>query len=276
MANLEKFKKDLDLLINEGNNLRNALLSETIDKYKFHDLLKSQIPKKTDQDIFIKKLPNFYSEYQIWYSEARSLIKLLLPDRFDDFIKYYEPSPKRKNIHDIDDTNYVISDALNGTEIHKTGFEKSFVAGKISALPKLDQQIYILKSVKRRFESSLFDIKQVLQADLFDSEIEIAKELNNKGFIRAAGAIAGVVLEGHLKQVCKNHNITVPKNKATINPITNELLKDVLDLSQRKNIDYLASIRNKCDHKDTKLGEPTKSEVEELLNGTNKIIHNIF
>lgn len=73
-----------------------------------------------------------------------------------------------------------------------------------------------------------------------------------------------------------NINLNIPKKKATINPITNELLKDVLDMPQRKQIDYLALIRNKCDHKDKDLGDPTKEEVDELINGTNKIIHNFF
>ncbi len=45
-----------------------------------------------------------------------------------------------------------------------------------------DSQIGILKSCEKRFESSLFDIKQLLQADIFDSELEAAQELNKKGF----------------------------------------------------------------------------------------------
>lgn len=36
------------------------------------------------------------------------------------------------------------------------------------------QQQAILNAVKQRFESSLFDIKQLVQADLFDSELDAA------------------------------------------------------------------------------------------------------
>jgi hypothetical protein len=53
------------------------------------------------------------------------------------------------------------------------------------------QQLAILKAVKARFESSLFDIRQLVQSDLFDSELDAAKELAKHGFARAAGALAG-------------------------------------------------------------------------------------
>ena len=44
----------------------------------------------------------------------------------------------------------------------------------------------------------MFDIRQLVQADLFDSELDAADELGKKKFTRAAGALAGVVLERHL------------------------------------------------------------------------------
>jgi len=60
------------------------------------------------------------------------------------------------------------------------------------AIPATDGNI---KVVKERFESSLFDIRQLVQADLFDSELEAAEELAKNRFSRAAGAVAGVVLD---------------------------------------------------------------------------------
>ncbi len=79
-------------------------------------------------------------------------------------------------------------------------------------------------AAKRRFESSLFEIKQLVQADLLDSEIGAAQELHKSGFLRAAGAVAGVVLEKHLGQVCDNHQITISKKHPGIADL-NELLK---------------------------------------------------
>jgi len=139
----------------------------------------------------------------------------------------------------------------------------------------LDSQIGILKSCEKRFESSLFDIKQLLQADIFDSELDAARELNKKGFLRAAGAISGVVLEGHLKQVCINHNIVIKKTNPTISDF-NQLLKDneIIETHDWRFIQRLGDIRNLCDHK--KQREPTKEEIEELIKGVEKIIKTLF
>ena len=83
----------------------------------------------------------------------------------------------------------------------------------------------ILRSANSRFESSLFDIKQILQAHLFDSELDAARELSKNGFLRAAGAIAGVVLERHLGQVCANHQLVTRKKNPSISE-WNDLLKN--------------------------------------------------
>jgi hypothetical protein len=101
------------------------------------------------------------------------------------------------------------------------------VVGPDAAIPKFKQQVEIVKSMQQRFESSLFDIRAVVQADLYDSELEAAADLNKKGFFRAAGAIAGVVLEGHLHVVFSNHSLAVPK-KATLGALIEGLKKKAL------------------------------------------------
>ena len=137
------------------------------------------------------------------------------------------------------------------------------------------QQFLILKAVANRFESSLYDIKQLLQADVFDSEIDCAKELCKKGFYRAAGAICGVVIEKHLDEICKRHQIKISKKNPGINDY-NELLKadNIIDTSVWRNIQRLADVRNICDHH--KGTEPTKDSIEELILGTDKILKTIF
>ena len=49
--------------------------------------------------------------------------------------------------------------------------------GRTPQIPQFDQQLAILGAVRARFESSLFDIRQLVQADLFDSELDAAGEL---------------------------------------------------------------------------------------------------
>lgn len=136
-------------------------------------------------------------------------------------------------------------------------------------------QLNILKSAQRRFDSSLFDIKQVVQADLFDSELEAAEELNQKGFVRGAGAIAGVVLEKHLAQVCMNHSIKVTRKDPCVSDY-NQILKgsNIIEVQDWRFIQHLADLRNLCDH--NKSREPEKIEVEELILGVDKISKTIF
>ena len=140
---------------------------------------------------------------------------------------------------------------------------------------RFQSQISILESASKRFESRLFEIKQLVRADLFDSELEVAKELNSKGFARGAGAIAGVVLEGHLAQVCDNHNLKVSKKNPGINDY-NQQLKDnnVVDMKDWRYIQHLADVRNLCDH--NKSTAPTKEEIEGLIKGVDKVSKTIF
>ena len=249
-VNLETHKKDLDRLLQFGEKLLYSLHKEyDPSSYK---------PLKSED---IKELPNFLENYQTWYVEALTTIQQVLPNRESDFIKLYKNSTNRKN---IDLINYGIEDYL-------MGFQKGSLFG--AAFPRFHQQLAILKSAKKIFESSLFDIKQLLQADLFDSELEAAKELNKKGFVHGSGAIAGVVLEGHLKEVCNNHKIKV-KNP-TINDL-NQLLKsnETIDTAQWRNIQRLGDLRNLCTHK--KQADPTKEKVTELIEGVEKIIKTLF
>jgi hypothetical protein len=140
---------------------------------------------------------------------------------------------------------------------------------------KFTTQLEILKSVKVKFESSLFDIKQLLQADLFDSEIDSSKELLKNGYLRASGVIAGVVLEAHLSQVCNNHNIIINKRNPTINDF-NEILKqnNIIDTPNWRFIQRLGDLRNLCSHKRGR--EPLKEEVEELINRVDKITKTLY
>lgn len=267
ISNLEKYKKDLDRLITDGDNLFHAIQFES-HPTEFELQLKKVSKEKYGQ--FIKDLPSFRDKYQFWYSESLVVIKLLLPDRISDFIKLYE-KPKTRKL--IEYGNYVIEDYLQGLVV-TSGFGDRKV-GPEAAISQFQQQLNILKSVQKRFESSLFDIKQLVQADMFDSELEAAKELNKKGFTRGAGAIAGVVLESHLLQVCENHNVSVKKKNPAINDLA-QLLKDsdVIETPEWRKIQQLADLRNLCDHK--KKVEPTSGQIEELVEGVSKIVKTLF
>jgi len=260
-SNLAKYEKDLQRLIDRGFILYCSMaidlnIGDDEDRKKLKALVKKE------------KSPSFKQEYEVWYSEAQQVIKQIIPDRLIDFIKLYKEE-KRKEVSCL---TYAISDYMIGLRTSRYG---ETVADGTAALPKFQQQLHILESAKQRFESSLFDIKQILQAEIFDNEIDSARELLRKGFIRGAGAIGGVVLERHLSQVCQNHKLSIRKKNPTINDY-NEILKkqDVIEVSTWRFIQHLADLRNLCDHK--KKMEPTKDNINDLIEGVNKISKTIF
>lgn len=268
ISNLERYKKDLETLISKGQQLHIAIQRECFPKEAEASINKQFGMKAKD---IINALPSFIETYQSWYSEALALIKLLLPDRLGDFTRHYDRPKSRK---EISYGNYVIEDYLQGIRVTR-GPSDNIIVGPEAAIPHFRQQLSILQSAIQRFESSLFDIRQLLQADLFDSELEAARELAKKKFTRAAGALAGVVLERHLAQICANHKVKFLKKDPGISDLNN-LLKDsnVIDVPQWRFIQHLADIRNLCDH--NKRTEPSISQVDDLLEGVTKVTKTLF
>jgi hypothetical protein len=268
-TNIDKYKSDLKKLIELGANLFNAMQYEVFPE-EFKRQAKNAL--KTDEKVesYLKKLPHFGPGYQKWYSEGLTLIKQLLPNRLADFIRHYEKPKTRK---ELTYGNYVLEDYLQGMTVTR-GYEKIKIVGPDAAIPQFRQQINILQSLEARFESSLFDIKQLVQADLFDTELHSAKELLKHKFARAAGALAGVVMEKHLGQVANAHNLTLKKNP-TINDL-NETLKNnnVIDTAQWRFIQHLGDLRNLCSHNKDK--EPSQQDGEDLISGVDKIIKTVF
>lgn len=251
---IKKIKEECNKLKDEGKLLLKSFAIEC-------EIIKQ--PKKEC------KLPDFKLEYQKWYSKSYLVIKQFLPDRLSDFVNLYKLD-KRK---EISYSTYTISDALLGITV-RNGLGE-IKASPQSAISKFQQQITIVDSVLEVLDSSLSNIQQLVQADIFDSEIDTSKELLKKGFIRAAGAICGVVLEKHFSTVLDSHSLNLSKKNSTINDY-NELLKnqDIIDIPTWRHIQLLGDIRNLCDH--DKKQEPTKDQVQTLIDGTDKIIKTVF
>jgi hypothetical protein len=267
-SNLEKYNADLKALISRGERLYFAMVHKFLPD-KFEKQWKAACGNEGFNK-FVSDLPDVNRGYQSWYSEAKSLIRQLLPERFDDFVRHYERPKSRK---ELTYETYVIEDGLRGLTA-RNGFSEKIV-GPDATIQHFEQQLNILRSLEQRFQSSLFDIKQLVQAELFDSELEAAAELHRKGFRRAAGAVAGVVLERHLAQVCENHGIKATKRDPGISDL-NDLLKaqGVIETPQWRSIQFLADLRNLCDHDKKK--EPTSDEVSDLLAGVGKVTKTLY
>lgn len=256
----ESISKELDKLINDGRNMYYSMAY-------IHDCM-----TKEDRAIFKQRIGsplNVRDLYQSWYTKAGEVIKALIPSRYEDFRVMYKDY-KRSN-KDITRSNYTMEDYLNGLQRSSFGEE---IFGQRDAISKFKIQLDILIAAKTKLNSCLLNINELLKADLFDGEMETAEEFNNKGFYRAAGSIAGVVLEKHLRDVCDNHSLKASKKKPTMVDYYT-LLKDnsIIDTPNWRNLQFLADIRNKCDHPGD---EPTKEDIADLINGTKKTIKTLF
>jgi len=269
-SNVDRYKKDLDALIARGDDLELAIEADCFPT-EIEKALQKAHGAKAKQ--ILRSLPSFRGAYQPWYSEAKALVQQLLPNRLADFVGHYEAPKPRKQL--TADTYRVVDCLLGLTATREFRGETTKIVGPEAGVPHFRQQLAIVKSMQARFGSSLFDIRQLVQADLFDSELEAAQELARNKFLRAAGAVAGVVLERHLAQVSGNHNVTVTKKAPTISDL-NDTLKaaDVIDIPQWRFVQHLADIRNLCDH--NKASEPTAEQVNDLIAGVMKVTKTIF
>lgn len=179
-SNITKFKDDLKELIDKGELLRFSLILDL-------QITSEENLKKLRE----MKLPDFKDEYERWYSISIQVIKQILPARLEDFVRQYKDDKRKETTY----LTYGISDYMIG--LKSTRGSETIVDTK-AAFPKFEQQLNILKSAQARFESSVFDMLEILQAGLFDDELDAAQELYKKGFLRAARVVSGVVLEKHL------------------------------------------------------------------------------
>ncbi|HEX9750108.1 MAG TPA: hypothetical protein VGB22_02280 [candidate division Zixibacteria bacterium] len=211
--------------------------------------------------------PSFERDYQKWYTQADAVIRLILPSRLPEFELLYRSEGKRKA---IDAQNYSIQDWLLGLRVtHGYPATESFDHLGCAA-SRLSLQRKILESARAKFDGSLLDIRHIVQADLFDSELDAARELLKHGFLRPAGVVAGVVLERHLSHVCLSHDVRSRKQNPTLSDF-NDLLKNksVIDIILWRKVQHLGDLRNLCAH--DKERDPTKEEVLELIDGAGKI-----
>ncbi|MYN30231.1 hypothetical protein [Duganella levis] len=216
-----------------------------------------------------KEEKQFQYDYQRWYTKALKVVSVLAPDRHAEFRAYYEIDAKRKS---LGYETYVIQDYIKNVVPNKINYPKFDTRSQ--TLQCFFNQITILNAVSEFIESNLSNIEGQIYSEIQDGGILIARQLL-KVSIRAAGALVGVVIEGHLQKVADAHGIKIGKKNPTISDL-NEPLKAaaVIDTPTWRKISFLADVRNICSHK--KDIEPSKQQVEELIQGAEWLIKNVF
>ena len=228
------------------------------------DILSLFIEDKDEKEKIINQ-----RKYQVWYTKASLVVKNLLPSRFREFTECYTIE-KRK---DLSLMNYTISDYFRNLILTQESI--LFFEPKPVAIERMATQLDIIDSLSKNITNILVNIISNIELEIMDNELESAKLLLKGKFVRSAGAICGVILEKQFSVITKNHALDIRKKNPCINDY-NDLFKeqDIYDIVTWRFIQRLADIRNLCDH--NKDREPTYDEVEELINGTDKVIKTIF
>ena len=234
------FKEELDRLISLGTSILHVGVFEAG---------KQDFGKETTKHLneLAAALGDYKKKYQVWYARAIRVVKILAPERLAEFEEYYTG---KKNIKSLDYLTAGITHYFQGI-ISTRGFNE-----------------------QDNLEDVLFNIESEIHYGIFKSELDAAKQILSSGQLRAAGAIAGVVIEGHLKLVCANHEIKFRKQNPTISDFNDALKKEkVIDTVMWRLISRTGDIRNYCVH--SKERDPTKDEVEDIIRDAAKIISEV-
>ena len=217
----------------------------------------------------IKDIIEFRTVYQRWDTQSLKIVQTLAADKYEQFVNYFLTSPNRKLLEAS------IQDYVQGMGQAKDAYtdELPFDPHELARIRFLNQ-LQVLDELSYRVESVLADVENHLFAELQEKELEAANGLK-KIDLRAAGSLAGVVLERHLQRVAANHSVAVPKQETTIRDLNDPLkLGKAYDFSTWRKIQMLGDLRNLCSHQ--RNGNPTKEQVEDLIAGVNSIIKSVL
>ncbi len=210
--------------------------------------------------------------YHSWYAKAYKVVRIFAPERLEEFERFYTGDKTIKKIEDLNAITAGITHYLQGWIITEddgeVNFRNTFASG-------LREQFNIINAIVKNFDNDLFNLESDIHYGIYESEMDIARELKEQGFLRAAGSIAGVVLEVHLKQVVINRGLPLDDDKKYTMSSYNNMLKTngVYNKITSSLIKTCNDIRNKCVHPDK--DDPTDGEISTIISTAERIIGEI-
>ncbi|MDJ0510350.1 MAG: DUF4145 domain-containing protein [Crocosphaera sp.] len=127
---------------------------------------------------------------------------------------------------------------------------------------------HIFYAFKEDFESGyLISFEALIQADVFDSELEQAEILFKKGYLTASAVIAGVVLETTIRKLCDKNSI--PHD--SFDKMNSDLVKvGIYNKLDQKRLIALYDIRNSAAHGlDNQF---SKRDVEDMIRDVKRFV----
>lgn len=218
---------------------------------------------------------NFKEKYLSWFYATSENIKFTYPIKYSEFTNsYYFKSEKLNTLSEKSYKleNYLKNDTIPYTNSSNFNEELKRV---IKAFNLFNFQLLSLKAIIDNLDTLSFNYENETYTHFQEENIDSAQKLLDNDFLRAAGAICGVIIEKHLTNKLLNNcpnNFT--SKELTLATLNDKCKKAKLYMEpERTRIQNLAAIRNLCDHK--KQRDPTKQEVQDLITGTKWVLYNI-
>ncbi|HSH79130.1 MAG TPA: DUF262 domain-containing protein [Herpetosiphonaceae bacterium] len=113
---------------------------------------------------------------------------------------------------------------------------------------------------------------QSVEGALGDNPLQEAQILFQVGHFVAAGGVAGVALERHLKRLCDRHQPPIVYGRGDGISKINNMLKEagVYDITQWRQIQWMGDVRNSCDHAGA--NPPRREDVDNLIQQVRRFI----
>jgi hypothetical protein len=137
-----------------------------------------------------------------------------------------------------------------------------------SGLDNLYRMTAVFSAARDDFDGGyLTTIRGLVQAELFDSELDQARELLNNGYKIPAAVIAGTVLETTLRERCSTQQIAPD----TLDRMSADLAKrNVYNANQAKRITAMAGVRNSAAH--GKRNEFSDGDVKSMIDDVERFL----
>lgn len=163
----------------------------------------------------------------------------------------------------------LLANAFGAESAHYAAFKKH-VGGHIGYTDAFRAQGVLKAAAEDLAGGHLFELRQLVEADVFDDFLEQAEHLQTAGYHPAAAVIAGCVLEDALRKLCGKHSIGLSA-KPKLDQMNADLAKaGVYTKLTQKRITALADLRNKAAH-----GEWTDfnaGDVDEMLTSVRRFL----
>ena len=157
----------------------------------------------------------------------------------------------------------LLSKACGKESEHYRDFEK-YEVGMVTNYVIMNRLKAVFLAAKEDYEGGyLNSMRNLVQAEVFDNELEQASELHDAGYKLPAAVVAGVVLETTLRRMCTDRSIPIGK----LDKMNADLAKTgAYNSLVQKQITALAGIRNSAAH-----GHPEEFTDSDVANMVSQI-----